>query len=88
MSIELAVGVEAGVVLARWFAAESTRIYAMLAESEEQRETRRLIEFIRSKAGMITVRQLQRSNSNKYHSPDVGFVLEGSVNDGLETGGS
>ena len=31
--------------LARWFGAEAVRIYASMAETAEQRETRKLVEF-------------------------------------------
>lgn len=56
----------AGIGLARWFAYEATRVYAMLAESEEERDARRLVEFIEARGGRITVRQLQRANGRKY----------------------
>ncbi|HKI35179.1 MAG TPA: DNA polymerase [Gemmataceae bacterium] len=59
---------EAGIVLARWFAAEAERVYAMLDETTDQREERRLVEFIRSRGGRITPRELQKSNSRKYPS--------------------
>ncbi len=58
--------VEAGVTLCRWFANEARRIYMTLAETEEQRDTRRLVEFIQARGGRITVRELQRANSKKY----------------------
>jgi DNA polymerase-1 len=57
---------EAGIELARWFAAEAERVYAMLDESGQQREERRLVEFIRSRGGRITPRELQRANQRKY----------------------
>jgi DNA polymerase I-like protein with 3'-5' exonuclease and polymerase domains len=76
--------IDAGEAIARWFAAESTRVYALLGESEEQRDARRLIEFIRSKAGTITVRQLQRSNNSKYPSTEAAEnALEALVKNGL-----
>jgi DNA polymerase I-like protein with 3'-5' exonuclease and polymerase domains len=37
-----------------------------LSETEEERDTRRLVEFIRSRGGKVTARTLQRSNSRKY----------------------
>jgi hypothetical protein len=58
--------IEAGVTLARWFAQESRRVYAILVESDEQRDIRRLVDFIRSHGGKMTVRELQRSNGRKY----------------------
>ena len=76
--------VQAGVKLALWFANQDRRIYAMLSESTEERDTRRLIEFIQAREGRITVRALQKSNSRKY--PNAGYAetaLEGLVNAGL-----
>ena len=37
--------------LARWFGNEAERIYALMAETPEQREQRKLIEFIHVVAG-------------------------------------
>jgi hypothetical protein len=44
----------AGIELARWFAAEVTRVYAMLRETDEERQTRRLVEWITSRGGRAT----------------------------------
>jgi len=44
--------------LARWFGNEAERIYALIAETPEQRERRRLIEFIQSRGGIVSVRDL------------------------------
>jgi hypothetical protein len=76
--------VEAGVTLARWFAGEARRIYASLSESEEERATRRLVEFVRARGGRTTVKELQRSNSRKYPSAAAAEAdLEDLVRDGL-----
>src|SRR5262249_3470608 len=58
--------VEAGILLCLWFAREARRIYSTLSESEDQRKTRRLVEFIRTRGGKISARALQKSNSRKY----------------------
>jgi len=50
--------IAAGVALARWFGDEARRVYAILSESDEERETRRLVEWIRRKGGSVTVRDL------------------------------
>jgi DNA polymerase I-like protein with 3'-5' exonuclease and polymerase domains len=63
--------VEAGVILCRWFANEVRRIYSTLNESDEARDIRRLVEFIRSRGGNITTRLLQNSNSRKYPTADA-----------------
>jgi DNA polymerase I-like protein with 3'-5' exonuclease and polymerase domains len=76
--------VEAGITLCRWFAAEARRIYSTLSESTEQRDTRRLVEFIRSRGGSITARQLQKSNSRKYPTSDQATsALDSLVDAGL-----
>jgi len=54
------VSIQAGITLARWSAHEARRVYALLHETEEQGEQRRLIEFIRAKGGRVTARDLQR----------------------------
>jgi DNA polymerase I-like protein with 3'-5' exonuclease and polymerase domains len=58
--------VEAGIALVRWFANEARRLYVTLSESAEERELRRLVEFILSRGGRVTVKVLQRSNARKY----------------------
>jgi hypothetical protein len=60
--------VKAGIRLARWFASEAQRIYATFGETEEQRESRRLVEFIQTRGGSITARELQRANNRKYRN--------------------
>jgi len=54
------VSIRAGIALARWFAHEARRVYSLLHETEEQREERRLIDFIRAQGGRVTARDLQR----------------------------
>jgi hypothetical protein len=61
-----AASVRAGVTLCRWFAAEARRVYATLSESEDERATRRLVEWVQARGGRITTRDLQRSNSHKW----------------------
>ena len=54
--------IAAGVELSRWFKREARRLYAMLGESEEDRQHRRLVELIRRKGGSATPRELMRSS--------------------------
>jgi hypothetical protein len=61
--------VEAGVTLCRWFSTEARRIYSTLSESNEERDTRRLVEFIHTRGGKMTVRGLMRANCRRY--PDA-----------------
>src|SRR5262249_39627522 len=46
--------VEAGVKLCQWFANEASRIYTTLSESAQERDMRRLVEFILARGGAIT----------------------------------
>jgi hypothetical protein len=78
------VSVAAGIELARWFAAEAVRIYAMLREGQQERETRTLVEWIQVRGGHVTVRQLQNGNSRKWPSSDLAeAALQGLVAGGL-----
>ncbi|MHC5012803.1 MAG: DUF3987 domain-containing protein, partial [Planctomycetota bacterium] len=52
--------VHAGVALARWFAAEAERVYAVLRESPEESERRRLSDWIGGRGGKVTARDLAR----------------------------
>lgn len=57
------VGVEAilsGITLANWFSNETKRIYAVLEETDEEREIRKLVEYIQRRGGAITERDLSR----------------------------
>ena len=58
---------DAGIVMARWFANESRRIYSILDESDDDRVQRRLIEWIERKGGSVTVPQVQRGH-RQYHT--------------------
>jgi Protein of unknown function (DUF3987) len=62
--------IRAGIELARWFAYEARRIYATLNETQEERDARRLIEFIRARGGSVNPRQLYRSNPSRYRGPE------------------
>jgi hypothetical protein len=46
--------------LARWFGHEAVRIYAVLAETPEQREQRELLEFLERRGGTARVRDLMQ----------------------------
>ncbi|HKB38709.1 MAG TPA: DNA polymerase [Gemmataceae bacterium] len=62
---------QAGITLAHWFAYEARRVYGTLSETLEERDTRKLIEFIQARGGRITPRQLMRGNCRKYPSVEV-----------------
>lgn len=77
------ISIRAGISLCHWFAGEARRIYAALAESDEQRERRRLLEWIRTRGGTVTAKELQRSNSRKFPSAGIAtLALDGLVQDG------
>jgi len=63
------VSIANGVALVRWFGNEARRVYATLSESDEERESRRLLEWIESKGGAVTVRDLSRG-PREYRSAD------------------
>jgi hypothetical protein len=50
----------AGITLANWFKHEARRVYAMLDESEGERDQRRLVEWIGRKGGTVTPREVRR----------------------------
>ncbi len=79
-----ACSVEAGVTLARWFANEARRVYAALKESDVEKQTRRLMDWIRSRGEEgVTARDLQRSNPARYpRSEDAEAALEALVEAG------
>jgi hypothetical protein len=50
----------AGIVLARWFKHEARRVYAMLDESDAERNQRRLVDWVGRKGGTVTPREVQQ----------------------------
>lgn len=50
---------ESGIQLATWFKGEVQRVYAMLRESEAERNRRKLIEWIEAKGTKVTARYVQ-----------------------------
>lgn len=77
-----AASVGAGVRLSRWFAYEVRRVYAMLGEDEESRESRQLVEMIERKGGEVGVRDWQRARSHRT-AKDAVAELESLVAAGL-----
>jgi hypothetical protein len=62
---------EAGIKLCQWFKRETTRVYAILKESDESRERRRLLEWIQKKGGVVTARELARGPRAYRDNPDA-----------------
>jgi hypothetical protein len=54
-----AASMNAGIVLAKWFKHEARRVYAMFDESDAERDQRRLLEWIESRGGSVTPREVQ-----------------------------
>jgi hypothetical protein len=52
---------QAACELARWFGNEALRIYAALTETREQREQRKLVEFVESHGGRVRVRDVMQN---------------------------
>jgi hypothetical protein len=52
--------VNAGITLSRWFGHEARRVYARLSESDEERDQRRLVEWIGNKGGSVMAREVQQ----------------------------
>lgn len=50
----------AGITLVEWFKHEARRVYTMLAESDAEHGMRRLEDWIRSRGGKVTARQVRQ----------------------------
>ena len=53
----------AGITLARWFGGQAKRTYALMAESEEVRNLRELLDWINEHGGSVTARDVSRGPS-------------------------
>jgi len=67
---------EAGINLSRWFGQETRRVYAMLGESDDDRDRRRLVELIRQKGGAVTPRELMRGSRMFPKTADAEAAIE------------
>jgi hypothetical protein len=54
-----AVSMESGIALANWFKGEARRVYSLLSESDDDREQRRLCDWIERRGGSATARDVQ-----------------------------
>ena len=66
----------AGIGLAQWFKAETRRVYALLSESDEDHDQRRLIEWIELKGKSVTAREVQQGNRQYTTSEAAEAALE------------
>ncbi|MFO0881141.1 MAG: DNA polymerase [Gemmataceae bacterium] len=65
--------IQAGITLARWFGQETERVYGVLEESDQERDTRHLVELLRKRGGRITTRELMRASRTTH--PDAETAL-------------
>jgi hypothetical protein len=77
-----AASMKAGIELAQWFKAEARRVYALLSESDDDREQRRLIEWIERKGGSVTAREVQQGHRQYRTAQDAEAALEELVKAG------
>jgi len=78
-----AASMNAGIVLAKWFKHEARRVYAMLDESDAERDQRRLVEWIGNKGGTVTARDVQRGLRRLRGPGAAEAALESLVKAGL-----
>jgi hypothetical protein len=74
----------AAIGLVEWFAGEAVRVYTILRETAEDRETRRLIEWIEARGGMVKARELHRANQRRWPTSEhAELALDALVQAGL-----
>ena len=72
-----------GIELVQWFKAEARRVYALLAESDEDRDQRRLIEWIQRKDGSVTAREVQQGHRQYRTAEDAEAALGNLIKAGF-----
>jgi hypothetical protein len=76
----------AGIALSRWFGNEAQRVYAVLSESDEEREQRELVELMQRKCGSMPVPELMRASRRfRASAADAEAALEELVKAGRVT---
>ena len=80
-----AASMNAGIVLAKWFKHEARRVYALLDESDAERDQRRLVEWIGRKGGTVTAREVQQGCRWLKEPGAAEAALEGLVKAGRGT---
>jgi hypothetical protein len=78
---ELSMGM--GVALCRWFGYETRRVYAMLSETDVDRQRRELVELVRRLGGNVTARDLMRSSrayrTSESAEADLNALVQGGA---------
>lgn len=69
--------------LVEWFKRETLRVYRVLRESDEERDRRRLVEWITNHGGSGTVREVQRGNKRFETADDAAAALHDLAAAGL-----
>ena len=72
-----------GAKLARWFAHEADRVYARIAETEEDGERRELVELIQRKGGDISGRELVQASRGFKKVRDAEVAMADLVESGI-----
>lgn len=62
--------IQSGITLAQWFGHEARRVYLRMTETDDQRDERQLVEWIRSQARPVTCRDVQRGPRRYRGRPD------------------
>jgi hypothetical protein len=74
----------AAIALVEWFASEARRVYTILRETAEERECRRLVEWIEARGSTVTVRELHRANQRRWPTSEhAEIALDALVQAGL-----
>ena len=60
-----AASMKSGIRLAEWVKAEARRVYSLLSESDDDRQHRRLLEWIARKGGSVKARDLMSSSRRR-----------------------
>jgi hypothetical protein len=79
------VSIEAAIRLVTWFKNETRRIYGRLAESEDTRDSRKVLEYVRERSGSAIVREMARSGLCGGDTARATAVLERLVKAGMGT---
>jgi len=72
------ISISAGGELSAWFGHEARRVYAILSETDADRQRRRLMELIERKGGAVTVREVMRS-SHDFQNADKAELALGQL---------
>ena len=78
-----AASMKAGIELAEWFKNETRRVYTLLDETDDDRDKRRLIEWIERKGGSVTAAELRRNTRWFKTTPEAEAALNELIKAGV-----